>query len=334
MVKNKKINRQLIILGLCMANNSKNIYTAFDFAEMFKVSEITIQRDISELRKSGIPILQSKNGGLEVVKNNDTGMLRKLLLQIIGNAYSSAIFDRAVNYFTDNTEYTENFIQVLIGINTKKKINCCIEGYGDKIDISPLKIFQNESDWNLLAATNYDGLKHFAINELTNVKVLEYDSVIFPDEKIEAYIRENIYSNFKKGNVAIKLQFAKPDLDGHFPMKHCKYVLTKNHVDGTAIVTAEVSSLDDVVNWLIKNTPKVKILEPPELVTKLLEKIEGIKRMTKDIKNDYIPNAVYLRNLRFQKSCLSEEFSDIDKLKYYNNVFNDDDFSVFAEIRI
>lgn len=31
---------------------------------------------------------------------------------------------------------------------------------------------------------------------------------------------EEIFSNFKKGKIKIKLQFARPNLDGYFPVKH------------------------------------------------------------------------------------------------------------------
>ena len=56
MNNNGKYNRQLKLVGLCMANNSVKKYDAYDLALMFEVEYITIQRDIGDLRKMGIPI--------------------------------------------------------------------------------------------------------------------------------------------------------------------------------------------------------------------------------------------------------------------------------------
>lgn len=86
--------------------------------------------------------------------------------------------------------------------------------------------------------------------------------------------------NEKLQSVNIKLQFASPDLEGHFPMRHCNYKLSKALEAGSTEVEAKVDSLDEVVKWLLENTPEVKILEPPELLGKMKMKIESFMKMT------------------------------------------------------
>lgn len=346
MNNNGKYNRQLKLVGLCMANNSVKKYDAYDLAEMFDVEYITIQRDLSDLRKMGIPVSQTKNGGIEVEDSFSPDMLSRFLLNTIGSAYSTAICDIAVSQGAQMYEmsYLKTFMQVIIGIESKKKINSEIAPT-DKTDLSPLKLFQKDSEWYLLASSNTDGLKHYAISNLDEIKVLEYNADHFPDEKIEAYIRETVFSNFKRGNVKIKLQFASPDLEGHFPMKHCNYKLTKALEAGSTEVEAEVDSLDEVVKWLVENTPEVKILEPPELISKMKHKITDLIKMT-DREGQLLYSDNIDERVRFQKEIDyefypkklsgSEQSYSMIKIsrKPYNNNFSEKDFSVSAVIRI
>lgn len=345
MKNNGKYNRQLKLVGLCMANNSVKKYDAYDLAEMFDVEYITIQRDIRELRNMGIPVSQTANGGIEVEDSFSPDMMRNFLIDRIGMAYSTAIYDNAIKQLTHEYEMTflKNYMQVLIGIENQKKISSIVTGYESKIDLSPLKLFQKDSEWYLLALSYTEGLKHFAIKDLDEVKVLEYDADQFPEEKIEAYIRETIFANFKKGNVKIKLQFASPDLDGHIPMKHCNYKLTKALEAGSTEVEAEVDSLDEVVKWLVESTPEVKIIEPPELISKMKKKIESFVKMTGVNEQQFFEDLPVRESqeggLFFQKSLKypTKKISEINEMRVkvlYNNNFSENDFSVSAIMTI
>lgn len=346
MNNNDKYNRQLKLVGLCMANKSDRKYDAYDLAIMFEVEYVTIQRDLSDLRRMGIPISQTKNRGIEVEDTFSPDKLRELLLNSIGMAYSTSIYDYAINQLANECEVTllKNVLQILIAIGDNKKINSKVSGFQDKIDLSPLKLFQKDSDWYLLASINSDGLKHFPLRDLDEIKVLEYDAIRYPDEKIEAYIREAVFSNFKRGNVKIKLQFASPDLNGNFPIKHCNYKLTKALESGTTQVEAEVDSLDEVVKWLFDHTPEVKILEPPELITKMKDKVESIIKMA-DLKDELIFSDNFYDNIIFSQKIDEEyfrkkipddkEYTLIKKIREpFINTFSENDFTVNAEITI
>lgn len=59
-----KIKRQTEILGLVLANPDK--YQIYDFEELYEVNDLTIKRDLQELRSLGIDIHSEGKKGITV----------------------------------------------------------------------------------------------------------------------------------------------------------------------------------------------------------------------------------------------------------------------------
>ena len=55
-----KFKRQIEILGLCLSEETKKPIITFDLAEYFQVEELTIKRDLQDLRSYGIDIHSHK----------------------------------------------------------------------------------------------------------------------------------------------------------------------------------------------------------------------------------------------------------------------------------
>lgn len=63
-----KIERLIGILSVLL---QKDMVTAADLADMFEVSRRTIQRDIEDLCRAGIPLMtrQGTGGGISIMEN-------------------------------------------------------------------------------------------------------------------------------------------------------------------------------------------------------------------------------------------------------------------------
>ncbi len=60
-----KFKRQIEILGICIGKNYQSM-TIGEIAGIFGVEELTIKRDMNDLRSSGIAIHSLKGKGVEI----------------------------------------------------------------------------------------------------------------------------------------------------------------------------------------------------------------------------------------------------------------------------
>ena len=64
-----KLKRQIEIIALAL--NSEKKFSIFDVAELFHCEELTIKRDLQELRSQGIDIHSTKGKGICIEKTID-----------------------------------------------------------------------------------------------------------------------------------------------------------------------------------------------------------------------------------------------------------------------
>ena len=75
-----KFKRQIEILGLCLSKSYEGMSVS-DLADKFSVEELTIKRDLNDLRASGIAIHSQKGFGIVVDKKPPAEKIRELIKQ-------------------------------------------------------------------------------------------------------------------------------------------------------------------------------------------------------------------------------------------------------------
>lgn len=78
-----KFKRQIEILGLCLSEEIVKPLRTFDLADYFKVEELTIKRDLQDLRSYGIDIHSDKNLVFVSFQNYQQKKLLKSFLIIL-----------------------------------------------------------------------------------------------------------------------------------------------------------------------------------------------------------------------------------------------------------
>lgn len=92
-----KLKRQLEILGIILSQNYPGIIRSADLAYMFEVEELTIMRDLQQLRASGIDVHSTKKHGVCINKRLPDEKLLELIQQY-SSLYTSAPFaDKSTN---------------------------------------------------------------------------------------------------------------------------------------------------------------------------------------------------------------------------------------------
>ena len=95
-----KFKRQIEILGLCLAKNYEGM-TLSDFAELFGVEELTIKRDLNDLRSAGLMIHSAKGKGVIVDKKPSSEKIRELIKQYSALIASGSFVEKSTSLLVE-----------------------------------------------------------------------------------------------------------------------------------------------------------------------------------------------------------------------------------------
>src|SRR5437870_7582734 len=92
-----KLKRQIEILGIILSQNYGPVLKTFDLAEMFEVEELTIKRDLQELRAWGIPIHSEKRYGVSIYGVLNERKLRELIQQYSAITSAESVVEKSTS---------------------------------------------------------------------------------------------------------------------------------------------------------------------------------------------------------------------------------------------
>lgn len=273
--------RQIEILGLALSPQEEVGRDTVDLAIFFGVDEITIKRDLRELRSLGIPIHSVKKKGICLDAGPGSGDVASIILQYAGLCYSqNHVLDKptALLVTKSGAKSLSNItlLQVCADRNLKAEIRYNIEGKkAYSVKIMPLLIFQNEGSWRVLAQ---DGarVKQFLLEKILDVKVTREKF-----EKVKEISEDNLFGNTWKTwigskNIQVKLHMNKLWADRIKPRLLIANQKITPQDDGSIIFEASVNSLDEIAGWIVCRGHGIKVLEPRELRDKVIEIAEGV----------------------------------------------------------
>lgn len=264
----QKIKRQTEILGLVISSPSS--YQIKDLAELYEVDDLTIKRDLQDLRSLGIDIHSNRKKGIAIYNNILNETLKTIIHQYISIAINQSTFDQATNLFLNklgiNAISILTQLQVFIENNYQIKINYLKpdEKIVEERIIEPYIIFQADKNWRLLA--NHNGtIKQFILNNIKSIEKLNKKFKPVSQKEIEEIFRTSFKCWLGKDKINVKLKFLPPWTDRLKPRKLMELEKVTEYPDGSAIYETVVNSLSEIASWIVSRGKGVIVIEPIEL---------------------------------------------------------------------
>lgn len=297
-----KIDRQIGILSILL---QKDTVTAPYLAEQFEVSRRTINRDIEDLCKAGIPIMtkQGVNGGISIMENykmdrtlftnaeiqdilaglrsldsvNGTSRYSKLMEKLSIGSSDFMVGNQSV--LIDLSSWYKNSLAPKIEI-IRDSIDRCRElefiyyaPNGESVRcIEPYYLIFRWSSWYVWGWCKIrNDFRLFKLNRMDKLKMSE---LVFVKRQttIPDLSNEMIFS----GGIQVKALF-EPE---------CKWRLVeefgsgcfKIQEDGRLLFQADYTNKENLVTWLMSFRDKVELLEPEEIRAEIIANIENMRR--------------------------------------------------------
>lgn len=264
----QKIKRQTEILGLVISSPSK--YQIADLAEQYNVDDLTIKRDLQDLRSLGIDIHSNRKNGVSIYNSISNETLKTIIHQYISIAINQNAFDQATNLFLSkigiNAIAILTQLQVFIENNFQIKIKYQKpeEKITDEKIIEPYKIFQAEKNWRLLA--NHNGtIKQFLLNNIKSIEKLDKKFKPISNNEIEDIFRTSFKCWLGKERINVKIKILPPWTDRLKPRKLMELEKVIENPDGSVIYETVVNSINEIASWIVSRGKGVIVIEPIEL---------------------------------------------------------------------
>lgn len=276
-----KFKRQIEILGICLSHKYDGKLNTFDLAEMFGVEELTVKRDLRELRENGIDIHSVKGRGLGLFSKVPESKLRELIKQYSALTTSDIFVDKSTNLFVTKLKEKSlaNMVILQMCIDNKKTALIDYEKEAGEMEygqeISPLLIFQTDNYWRVL--TLHKGkIKQYILNKIIDIRESNKHFTPIPKEKIEDVFKYSFRSWLGEDTFRIKLQFSPLWSDRIKPKQLLDSETFTADSDGSVIYEATVNSLDEIAGWVATRGEGVIVLEPVELKKRVIEIAKGV----------------------------------------------------------
>lgn len=297
-----KIDRQLGILSILL---QKEVVTAPYLAEHFEVSRRTINRDIEDLCKAGIPVVtrQGINGGISIIEKYkiDRTLLTSSEMQDILAGLRSLDSVNGTNRYgqlmeklsAGSSDFMVGNQSVLIDLSSWYKASLApkIELIRTAIDktkelsfnyyspkgesarcIEPYYLIFRWSSWYVWGwCKSREDFRLFKLNRMDKIQVSEQ---IFVKRQVSVPDLSN--ERIFPGGISVKALF-EPE---------CKWRLIeefgsesfKEQGNGKLLFQADYTDKENLITWLMSFRDKVELLEPKDVRAEIRESIECMRR--------------------------------------------------------
>ncbi|NCQ17904.1 MAG: WYL domain-containing transcriptional regulator [Ignavibacteria bacterium] len=266
----KKTKRQIEIAALTTAYPCK--FSPQDMEDMFDCNSVTIQRDLSTLRKRGVDIHSVPNEGLKITSPLRDDTIKELIDDYVYVGVPSALSQKSNHFLTMVLkEKSFSFLALLnMACREKKEIEIKYKKTAQKRltdkRLQPLLLFERDNEWRLLAV-EADIVKQFLLSKITSIELTEKNFTV-PEELNAQLLLDNSFGAWTSNeNHNVKLLFTPQWISsGKIPLLMEKQTIDYQK-DGSAIVSFCVNSLEDVARWIAGRGGEVIAKEPEELIS-------------------------------------------------------------------
>lgn len=298
-----KIDRLIGILSILLQEDKT---TAPELAERFEVSRRTINRDIEDLCKAGIPIrtVQGAGGGISIMDGYrmDRTILTSKDMQMIlaglrsldsvsGSRYYGQLMEKIQ---IGSSAFISGRDSMLIDLSSWYKLSLApkIEAIQSAIEnrhllefeyyapsgesdrtIEPYYLVFQWSSWYVWGwCSRREDYRLFKLNRMDRVREARQDFAC-RDVPMPDLSNEKIFP----GGIRVKALFA-PDMKWRLVEEFGAHCFTEAD-DGRLLFTADYTDMDNLVTWLLTFGAKAEVLEPVEARDIILRNAEETLRI-------------------------------------------------------
>lgn len=268
-----KIKRQIEIVGKALTEDK---FSIVDLAVEYNVEELTIKRDLSDLRSRGIDIHSLKKSGIKILSPINKNLLKEFILEYISFSYSDDYPDKSTNILIE--KHKEKALSMVVQLqqaierNLSVKIDYQATASSVKYDVlvNPLKIFQSQNDWRLLAI-NQNIVKQYYLSKILRVTPTSEKFRPIPKEKINSFFSSSLKSWIGTEEFPITIKFE----NNWAEIIKSKMFLMNQRItdleDGSIIFEGVVNSLDEAATWILSFGKGAQVIEPESLREKVIQ---------------------------------------------------------------
>lgn len=275
-----KFKRQIEIVGICLSENAQKPIRTFDLATLFNVEELTIKRDLNELRSYGIDIHSTKKGGIIVNSQFSQQQLVDLILDYTSLNHNDYALDKSTSLLVEKlgTNALSLIVELQLCIDREEVVIIDYNKIGTTVEINkelePLLIFQNDGSWRLLAV-NEGKMKQFLVDKIIRVRSTGR-KFLKSNYNVSDLFKHSWRSWLGQENYNVKLWLSKFWAERVKPrMLVANQKLTKQE-DGSVIFECTVNSLNEIAGWIVSRGEGVKVLQPDSLKTLVIDLARGV----------------------------------------------------------
>lgn len=292
------------LIGIIAILQQKKMVTAPYLAEKFEVSRRTINRDIEEICKAGIPIVttQGANGGISIMEgfSLDTTVLTEQeitaiftglksldsvsnaasaekLAQKIGGSFAIRMADNMLidlaSFYKD--DLTAKIDAIKHAIKESKCIAfhyCYNKGESDKL-IEPYLIVFKWSDWYVFGfCKERQDFRMYKLRRLWDLQITDEFFAVrdIPEEK------KQFGTHITDDNVIAAVYDASVKYRLVEEFGHNSFI---EQEDGTLYAEWGFSKTEAAMEWFLSFGNKVKVLGPPEMIELMKTTLDSIKNL-------------------------------------------------------
>jgi predicted DNA-binding transcriptional regulator YafY len=281
-----KFKRQIEILGLCLSGHLQKPLRTFDLADYFHVEELTIKRDLQDLRSYGIDLHSSKKSGVCLTSELPKEKLVEIIIHYVGFNHKDYALDKATSLIVEKKgiDAVSCFVMLQLYIDNSEAVRIDYNKIGSKIEkdkeIEPLLIFQSEVTWRLLAGSE-GKLKQYLLDKIAAIKTTgrHFERTKYDYSNQLKYAWKTWFGNEK---YSIKLWLSSFWAERVNPRLLAEdQKITRNN-DGSVIFECTVNSLNEIAGWVVSRGEGIKVIEPRELKEKVIELANGVLKNYKN----------------------------------------------------
>ena len=274
-----KLRRQAELL--CKVLSSDEKLTTTDLAFEFGCEELTIKRDMQELRAREIDIHSKASKGVEI----DSAISDEKLKEIISGYFAITVeednYNKATALLVKKQKY--NALKIITslqkGIEKALKVkllyNKPYQTNPNSYLLEPLMVFQSENSWRLLAR---DGnlLKQFLLNRMKEIEVTDKKFRKPSKSTIQSIFNTSFKSWLGDDRYNVVLKVEEPWATRLKPTQLMEVQKMTENNDGSITLELVVNSLGEISSWIVAKGKGVTVVEPEELRNNVIDIAKGV----------------------------------------------------------
>ena len=264
--------RQAEILAKCLNGES---YSKSDYADMYNVTEITINRDLKTLREYGIQIYSRKNK-VEILEIPSKENLIDISSNYLPLKLNSDVFKnqaKAIIKVAPAKHFT-SLILIAKAVNESRIIKFKYRRLNDNEEnnyvIKPIRLITNELNWILHGFKDNETFpKTFYLSRISNLILTDkkYKTAAIPQTNDIKYKMIFKFNSEVKEEIKSKIWFEEFD--------------TIQDVDKYLILTTTQPITNKLAGWCISWWDKLEIIKPDELKQYVKKMMDSFKEVNK-----------------------------------------------------